>query len=189
MTTGFPVPEERIVERVSFFRTIAEALVNDGVLPAERLILRAGRLDMMTRSYFLLSEAYKAWRMPPEHFTQEPKIAALQSMAIMTFTPFAPIEQTNAQTTEEARPNEIYCLACAAAVLGCDIDARRPDFYLRLLDVLSASRCQTLEPYVVDINLEIARPLGDYRLVVLSADQLPINSLITIFELISGRRE
>jgi hypothetical protein len=186
---AFPVPEARIVERAAFFHAVANGLIKDGVLPEDRLILRGGRLDMLARGYFLLNEAYKAWRIAPGHFTEEPKIAALQSMAIMTFVPFTPVDPTGARTLEEARPNEIYALACAAAVMGTEIDGRRPDFYLRLLDVISATRCHSLEPYVVDLNMQINRDLGDYRLVILSADHLPINSLITIFEMLSGRYE
>jgi hypothetical protein len=44
-----------------------------------------------------------------------------------------------------------------------------------------------LEPYVVDIDMQCVRPLEEYTLVIHKEDKLVINSLISIFELISEK--
>jgi hypothetical protein len=105
-------------------------------------------------------------------------------MSIATFEPFRPINTTNVQTVAEARSNEIYAVACAAAILEIQIDAHvKRDFYLRLLDVLSSCRSETLEPYVVDVDLQIDRPINGYVGDVHDNDKFRLDSLITIFEL------
>jgi hypothetical protein len=118
---------------------------------------------LLQKGYFILNACYKSWRIEEGHYTQEPKIAALQCMAIKTFEPFRPVNPTDVRTVAEARSNEIYALACAAAILEIKIDAHvKSDFYLRLLDVLSCCISETLEPYVVDVDLHINRRLEDY---------------------------
>jgi hypothetical protein len=61
------------------------------------------------------------------------------------------------------------------------------DFWLRLLDILSQADIESLEPYVVDIDMSCVRDLEEYTLVILNEDKLIINSLISIFELISDK--
>jgi hypothetical protein len=97
---------------------------------------------------------------------------------------------TDARTTAEAKANEIYALACACATLGITFDLdnqNKLDFWLRFLDIISECRSETLEPYLVDINLEGRRPLGSYELILHDKDKSAINHLVTIFELLSGK--
>jgi hypothetical protein len=108
----------------------------------------------------------------------------------MTFEPFRPLTPDNVVTVAEAKCNEIYALNCAAAILGVPIDpgvSVKRDFWLRLLDVLSEARCQTLEPLRVDINLQINRAAEDYYRTVHDIDKPAINSLISIFELLGDK--
>ena len=48
---------------------------------------------------------------------------------------------------------------------------------------------ETLEPFIADINRGVKRPLEDYTLAIHRQDRLVINSLISIFELISTMRD
>ena len=182
---SFAGTPEKISERAEFFRDVADALFEDGVFD-DRVVLRGARIPVAVQGYFLLNDAYKDWRIEDGHRTEDPKIAALQCVAIATFQPLRPIDPTDARTTAEARCNELFALAVAAATLGIDIDASPENFHLRLLDVLSACRSETLEAYRVDRAAEIIRPLDKYRLTIHDSDKLAINALITIFELMSG---
>jgi hypothetical protein len=86
--------------------------------------------------------------------------------------------------------NEIFACSYALGVIERDFRPDTPqkiDFWLRLLDIISASSCETIEPYIVDKKLEIRRPLEDYHLSVLERDKPIINSLISIFELLSKK--
>jgi catechol 2,3-dioxygenase-like lactoylglutathione lyase family enzyme len=89
-------------------------------------------------------------------------------------------------------PGANLTLACSYALGVIERDFRpdtpqKIDFWLRLLDIISASSCETIEPYIVDKKLEIRRPLEDYHLSVLERDKPIINSLISIFELLSKK--
>jgi len=43
-------------------------------------------------------------------------------MAITTLEPFRPVNPSEAKTVAEAKSNEIYALACAAAIFEIQID-------------------------------------------------------------------
>lgn len=181
--------EDRINKRAPALLKIAEALVTDSALPEANIMLWPARIPLVARAYFILNETYKNWRIEDGHRTEEPKIAALQSMAIMSIPPFRPRDPTNVTTIAAARCNEIYALAAASSVIRTDIDRGTNNFYLRLLDVLSDARSETLEPFVVDIGLGIDQDFAHYVRTVHPSDKPMINSLITIFELLSGARK
>ena len=66
------------------------------------------------------------------------------------------------------------------------------DLWLRILDVISAASAQTLEPYTADQNLQISRGLHEYdnSIADIHPDDKPIiNSLISVFELLSSKGE
>lgn len=173
----------RMQEREEFLQEIAIELMNT-VFQDDTIILRLPRIKLVAKGYFILNACYKNWRIEEGHYTQEPKIAAIQCMSIATFEPFRPVNPTDVKTVAEARSNEIYALACAAAILEIQIDGNvKHDFYLRLLDVLSSCRSETLESYVVDVGLQINRPLIGYVGDVHANDKFGLDSLITIFEL------
>lgn len=188
---GFYVSGQIVSERSDLLRDIAQVLLANGALPANRLIFRQGRIPLLTRGYFLLNSAYKDWRIRDGHFTERPKIAALQCMAITRFEPFTPIDPTNAVEVAEIRCNEIFACSYAMGILEKTLVPNTPkkiDFWLRLLDIMSEARVETLEPYIVDINHDIKRPLSEYRMQIHPADKLVLNSLISIFGLISGEK-
>jgi len=187
-------PEEsdanRLERRIQFFQEIAEESFINGIFPEDIILLRRSRIPLVVRGYFILNQCYKNWRIKDQHWTEVPKIAALQSIAIMTFEPFRPLHLDNVTTVAEAKCNEMYAVHCAAAILGVPINPEisvKRDFWLRLLDVLTDARCQTLEPFRIDINLQISRPDSDYHRVIHDIDRPVINSLISIFELLSDK--
>jgi hypothetical protein len=91
----------------------------------------------------------------------------------------------DAQSVAEARCNEIFALAAATAALGikiADLQAKNHDRWLRMLDILSRSECETIEPVIIDVNSSIDRDVEDYNIQILERDYQTIDSLITIFE-------
>jgi hypothetical protein len=186
----FYVSDAEIDERAGFLNEVAETLFAGGAFSHDRILYKAGRIPYLTRGYYLLNEAFKVWRMEPDHRTEPYKVAALLSMSIATFQPVVPIFAADAQTRTEARPNELYALACASVVLGTTINPNDPetrDFWLRILDILKDAVSATIEPYRVDVGLESARPLSDYKLVLQDVDKPKINALVCLFELIGGK--
>jgi hypothetical protein len=181
---------ERVEERVQLLADIGRALQADGILPATTINFREHRLRPMVRGYFLFNEAYKNWRIEDDHNTEKPKIAALQAVLIARFQPFLPINPSNATTLSEARCNEIFALAYAGSILERTFDPNtreKRDFWLRLLDIIAGSSAQTLEAYYQDVAMQINRPLEEYTVAILPQDRVAINSLISIFELISAK--
>jgi hypothetical protein len=189
---GLPLEEQqdervREAQREEFLIGIARDLQSSGILPEARLALREGRVRLATRSYFVLNEAYHRWRIEEGHYTQPPKIAALQSLCIMRIEPFRLIEPGNALTTAEARPNEIYAVAVASAILGIPINKQgqeKTDQWLRILDLWSSYTCESIESIIQDAEYQISRNRTDYRINILDVDMPRINSLVTIFELL-----
>jgi hypothetical protein len=76
------------VGRAEVLADIAADLQKDQVLPPDRIVLRAGRISVITKSYFVLRNAYCRWRIAPGHKVQLPKLAALQSLCIKRVEPF-----------------------------------------------------------------------------------------------------
>lgn len=182
--------ESAISERVILLTDIAKSLLENGVIPEDTVVLRQGRILPLVRGYFLLNAAYKDWRINDGHHTEKPKIAALQATVISSFQPFKPINPADTQTIAQARCNEIYAMAYALSILEVDFNpdsVAKQDFWLRLLEIISRSEIQTLEPFIQDVNFQIQKPLESYTLSVLPIDKLPINALISIFELISEK--
>lgn len=187
---GFYVTDDEISARADLLANIAKGLFVDGIFPADRIVLREARIPYLTRGYFLLNKAYKQWRISDGHNTEFPKIAALQAATIIRFQPFRPLHIGDARSTAEARCNEIFALTYALSILECSFLPNTPqkrDFWLRLLDILAEADIETLEPYVVDIDMECVRPLDEYTLAIHKDDKLVVNSLISIFELISDK--
>ena len=156
--------------------------------------MRGGRFPYISEGYFLLNRAYKDWRMPDGHFTERPKIAALQCVTISRYQPFfpliVPVDEANIGVI---KCNEIFALSYALGILEISFKPdsnEKVDFWLRLLDVISAASCQTLEAYSVDRSFGIERPLEEYDHLItnIHPDDKPIiNALISIFELMSAK--
>lgn len=186
------VDARRFDERRDFLTRIGEELLKPSVYRGELIVFRIGRMKALTEAYFILNESYKAWRIVPGHNTEESKIAALTCAAIMKIVPFRPQTLIMAKTVGEYKCNEIYALNCAAAIvgvsLGLDQDLK-PDFWLRLLDILSDVKCHTLDGFVADINAGRQEPLESYVAEIDRRDHLEINTLITIFELLCGKHK
>ena len=132
--------------------------------------------------------------MPDGHFTEFPKIAALQCVTISRFQPFFPLKHpVDDSNIALAKCNEILAFTYAMGILETTFVPDTPQkivFWLRVLDVITETSAQTIEAYTVDRELGINRPLGEYEHSITTIhddDKLAINSLICIFELISGK--
>mgnify|MGYP000847605397 CR=1 FL=1 len=186
---AFYASERAIAERAGLLSEVARELLDNGTLPADRVVLREPRIHMLTQGYFLLNKAYKDWRIPAGHANEKVRIAALKAIVIARFQPFMPLDPAGATDLAEARCNEIFALAYALGMLGCKLTLDTPgkvDLWLRVLDIIAASSAETLGPFIADINRHKPRPLEDYALTLHDHDKLAINSLISIFELISA---
>lgn len=173
---------------------LARGLLKAGVIPEGAVELAEHRFPLISEGYFLLNRAYKGWRMPDGHFTERPKIAALQAVVISRLQPFfpkkLPVDQTNVGII---KCNEILGFTYALGILERELNPNSPeriDFWLRVLDTITGSSAETIEPYIVDKKFQIDRPLQSYEASIGSVherDKLAINSLICIFELISDK--
>lgn len=187
--SSFYASEKAVTERAYLLRDVARELLDSGALPADRVVLREPRIRLLTQGYFLLNRAYKDWRIPAGHSNEKIRIAALQAVAIVRFQPFIPVDPANAQDLAEARCNEIFALAYALGMLGCKLALDGPgkvDLWLRVLDIMTEATVETLAPFIADINRQAERPLEDYALTLHARDKLVVNSLISIFELVSN---
>jgi hypothetical protein len=185
----FYASEKAVTERANLLREVAHELLDSGTLPADRVVLREPRIQLLTQGYFLLNKAYKDWRIPAGHANELIRIAALHAVTIVRFQPFMPLDPANAQDLAEARCNEIFALVYALGMLGRRLALDGPDrvdFWLRVLDIMTEATVETLAPFIADINRGAQRPLEDYALVLHSRDKLVINSLISIFELVAN---
>jgi hypothetical protein len=177
----------RAQERAAFLVEIARDLQSSGVLPKDRIALIESRIAAAVYAYFALNDAYKKWRIEDGHNTQPPKIAALQSLCIIRFSPFKVVHPEDARTVAEARANEIYCVAIMAAILGFDLlelSEERKNQYIRIIDLLNSMEIETIEPVIQDLNYEIKRDFGTYQLAILPSDRPKIEAIITICELL-----
>ncbi|HEX5845429.1 MAG: hypothetical protein ACXWU5_08600 [Rhodoplanes sp.] len=185
----FYASEKAVTERANLLREVAHELLDSGVLPADRIVLREPRIRLLTQGYFLLNKAYKDWRIPEGHANELIRIAALHAVTIVRFQPFMPLDPANAQDLAEARCNEIFALVYALGTLGCKLaldGSGKVDFWLRVLDIMTEATVETLAPFIADINRQAERPLEDYALTLHARDKLVVNSLISIFELVSN---
>lgn len=185
--SDFYVSETEISERIELLSDIARSLQTAGIVP-KTVVFREARIAPMVRGYFLLNKAYKLWRIHPEHNTEKPKIGALTAVVINRFQPFLPLKPANVLTTPEARCNEIYALTYALSIIEKPFQPDTPeklDFWHRVLEIITGSSVVTLEPYFQDVKFQISRKLSEYTLAIQPQDKLAINSLISIFELIS----
>jgi hypothetical protein len=194
--SSFYVTQETISERAELLLRHARELLESGVLPRGLVDLRERRISLLTEGYFLLNRAYKDWRLPGGHFTERPKIAALQCVTISRFQPFfpsrMPVDDTNVAVI---KCNEIFACSYALGILETEFTPDTPekiDFWLRVLNVITSSRAETLEPYITNKKMQIDLPLEDYDRSIHSiheADRPAINSLVCIFELLSDKRD
>jgi hypothetical protein len=181
------VDASEVSARTDFYAEIAEDLIASGRIPLDEVIFRAGRLPILVNGYFILNEAYKKWRISDTHRTQHEKIAALTCLSISTFKPFRPLDFGDVRTFAQDRANEMFALACASMIIGADLrfgTGRKSNLMYRIMDIIEASECVTLEPYIQDLNLDIRKRIDEYDLDIKEEDKLAINSLISIFELI-----
>jgi hypothetical protein len=183
------VDVRRFGEREKFFTSMGEEILEPSIHRGDLIVFRIGRMRVLTEAYFILNECYKAWRIKPGHNTEEPKIAALTCAAIIKIVPFRPQTLNMAKTVGEFKCNEIYALHCASAFLRVPLGTSefKTDFWLRLLEILSDVKCNTLDDFVSDINAGAKKELDSYVRAIDPRDYLEINSLISIFELLCSK--
>jgi hypothetical protein len=187
----FYVPADIIAGRANLLRSLAAELLASGSLPRGLLDYRPNKFQQIMEGYFLLNKAYKDWRLPDGHFTEKPKIAALQCVTISQFQPLFPLQDpVDESNIPLIKCNEILAFTYAMGILERSFTPdteEKMDFYLRVLDIITATRAQTIEEYRVDRDMGIMRPLGEYKTDIHADDKPAISSLICIFELLSGK--
>lgn len=192
--SNFYVSEKTISERLHLLTDLAHETIANGTLPASVVVLRPHRLKYACEGYWLLNRAYKDWRIPDGHFTEKPKIAALQCITIVRYQPFFPLTMpVDTADVTQIKCNEIYALIYALGILETSFNPDTPekiDLWLRILDVISAAKAYTLDPYSADQNFQINRPLQEYDTSIgdINPEDKPIiSALISIFELLSTK--
>lgn len=142
----------RAKAREPFFREMLAGFEQDGWLSGADVSLQPEAPRILSESYFLISDAYKGYRLFDGHRTDRAKIAALKTATILAVAPFVPLDMLN--TADERTPlaNAIFAAACAISVLQVDkfmrlsVDARRRF----LFSINQYSRYQCLDGYLSD---------------------------------------
>jgi hypothetical protein len=192
LTHGFYASARTISERTELLLEHARELLATNSIPSDRVEFAEHRIRLASEGYFLFNRAYKDWRMPDGHFTELPKVAALQAVVISRLQPFFPTKlPVDEADVGVVKCNEIFAFSYGMGIIERSFNPDTPekiDFWLRLLDVITSSSCETIEPYIVDKRLEIERPLKDYPMnAVLDRDKPALSSLMCIFELLSEK--
>jgi hypothetical protein len=107
---------------------ISRVRSKSGSIPKDRVTLAEHRIPLIADAYFLLNRAYKDWRISDGHFTERPKIAALQAIVIARLQPFFPSEYP----VDEAdigivKCNEIYAFSYGMGILEKSFTADTPE--------------------------------------------------------------
>jgi hypothetical protein len=104
----------------------------------------------------LLSDAYKAKRIPPASLTDDYKKAALSALAVMAIRPFSPFEPGNVEKIELLLANPMLALAAGNSWLGDrNLFAHfGRDYLKRFYSTLLAVRFPALQPFIDAVNDE-----------------------------------
>jgi hypothetical protein len=140
---------ERIPVRRDFFLHIFG--VCHKTLPE---IFQGASLDEQDATYlsglfFLISDAYKKFRMPENHFTNDDKKAGISIASAMALRP---IQFPNRLEDEISRfySNQIFGMACAEAILDQPLDLMPNNEKILFYNWLETIRFPCTEQFIVD---------------------------------------
>jgi hypothetical protein len=142
----------RAKAREPFFREMLASFEREGWLSGADVSLQPEAARVLAEAYFLISDAYKDYRLFDGHRTDRAKIAALKTAAVLAVAPFAPLDMLNTADPRTPLANAIFGVACATSVLQVDkfmrlsVDARRRF----LFSINQYSRYQCLDSYLSD---------------------------------------
>lgn len=176
--------EPRIASRAQYFEQCAQGLVAARIFSPADVRLRAPAPRFVAEAYFLLSEAYKDRRLKDGALTEEPKIAAFMSVAIMAVWPFQAINPMRVKRPDTVIANGIFAVFCASSVINNDFSGLTWDMKRRLYNFLQSVRLPCLQPYITDISIGASRSSDTYDVTLSDAEIALIDVLVLIYELL-----
>lgn len=176
--------ETRIASRAQYVADRGAELVQLGLFSSADVRFRAIAPRFVSEAYFLLSEAYKFRRLRDGASTQEPKIAALMSMAIVAVWPFQAIHPLTVQRPETVVANPIFAVYCASSIINSDFGTLSNDMKRRLYNFLFTMRLPCLRDYVTDISLGPKRSADVFKVDLSDAELASADALMLIYELL-----
>lgn len=176
--------ESRIASRAQYIAGRAKELVDARFFSPADVRLRAPSPRFVAEAYFLLSEAYKHRRLRQGAATQEPKIAALMSMAIMAVWPFRPIRPLDVQRPETVVSNPIFAVFCASSIIDNDLSGLNEDMKRRLYNFLYNIRLPSLSGYITEISVGSKRSNDRYSVDLSDVELATADALMLIYELL-----
>ena len=148
--------EQRIRRRHELLADLADELMASGFFDPSEILLDERNLIDVVEAYFLLSEAYKAERLPAQgmseaHLTEPPKIAAMTAVAIMMFKPFRRADGLAAVRQPHTRiANQVFAMSCAASFVENDFGSLSFEMSRRLYNYLQWVSSSALAGYFAD---------------------------------------
>jgi hypothetical protein len=140
-------------------------------------------------AYFLLSDAYKPWRVQAGNLTDDYKKAALSALAVMTIRPFSPIEPERVERFEVLFANPILAMAAANSWLSeRNLFAHfGPDYLKRFYSSLLSVRLPSLQPFIDAVNS--SDTYEDMESVALTHPEIDfIDQWVLIFHMLQNQR-
>jgi len=177
--------ENRIVTRTEYIERRADELMQSRVLSPADVRFRKPAARFVAEAYFLLSEAYKAKRMNPGARTQEPKIAAFTTLAILAISPFQAIHPLQVRRQETVVANPIFGLYCGSSIIANDFSSLPNDSYRRALNFLRHIRLPCLRAYITDVSIGISRSQDVYDIVLDASELGTIDAVILLHEILN----
>jgi hypothetical protein len=144
----------RARKRGVLFAHIARRIQLEFPVLSKEAEFRADSPTLIGWAYFLLSDAYKAKRIPPNSLTDDYKKAALSALAVMAVRPFSPFEPGNVKKLEVLLANPMMALAAGNSWLGDRnlFDHYGRDYLKRFYSTLLSVRFPALEALIDAVN-------------------------------------
>jgi hypothetical protein len=164
----------RARKRGVLFAHIAQRMQLEFPVLSNEAEFRADSPTLIGWAYFLLSDAYKAKRIPPDSLTDDYKKAALSALAVMLVRPFSPFDPGNVKRFELLLANPMMALAAGNSWLGDRnlFDHYGRDYLRRFYSTLLSVRFPALQVFLDAVNN--AEDYGSITRVELSSGELDI---------------
>lgn len=176
--------EDRIVARAEFIIERAEEFSRSRAISPAEVRFRLPAARFAAEAYFLISEAYKHRRLRPGARTQEPKIAAIMSLAISSVQPYYAMHPFSVKCSSTYVANQNFSLYCATLILNNDFSKLSNDSIRRGMNFLLNARMPCIGEYIVDVSIGAKRSRDVYDIELTDSELSVIDIMILVCELL-----
>lgn len=162
--------DDELVRRYAWFREEAERALLYFPLRTADVTLSNAALWQAARAHFLIMDAYKA-----DHFsgdrTEDAKIAAVTTMAILALKPFRTLDPNNVISPWAARANELFAVRLSGPILNSGLpELAESDRMAWLFNFLAEVRVLSIITFIEDIASGRLQPAYEIKLSEKSED-------------------